>query len=184
VDSLGLGHSSAAVTNDAIYLTAMPDSTGGVLYALDLDGKMIWQDKYGVDWNTNFTGTRSTPTVTGDHLYFISGFGEIYCYDIRKKEKVWTLSFLEDFKVEPLKYGISESPLIDGQWFYCTPGGKENNVVCLNRITGEVIWTSKGMEEETSYPSSILIEHNGNKMLICVTKESIFALDHRNGGLL
>jgi len=41
-DSLGMGHSSASVTNEAIYITGMPDSTGGVLYCFDLKGNLIW----------------------------------------------------------------------------------------------------------------------------------------------
>ena len=97
-DSLGMGHSSAAVTKEAIYITGLADSTEGILYCLDLKGNLLWQDNYGTEWTQNFIGTRSTPTVVGNHLYFISSLGEINCYDIKERTKVWTKSYQEDFE--------------------------------------------------------------------------------------
>ena len=183
-DSLGMGHSSAAVTEKAIYITGMPDSTGGILYCFDLTGNLLWQDKYGKDWNINYTGSRSTPTVVGNHLYFIGSFGEIYCHDLRKHKKIWTKSYREDFKSQIMEYGIAESPLIEGNKFFCTPGGEEYNVVCLNRHSGDLIWSCKGNGEEATYSSSILADHNGRKILITVTLKSILGIDANKGELL
>jgi outer membrane protein assembly factor BamB len=183
-DSLGIGHSSAAVTNEAIYITGMPDSTDGILYCFDLDGNLLWQDIYGKEWNINYTGTRSTPTVVGNHLYLISSFGDILCYDLEKHKKVWSRSFQEDYNSQIMEYGIAESPLIEGKKLYCTPGGKEDNVICLNRLSGDVIWTCKGNGENATYCSSILVNHYGNKILITVSEKSILGIDAKKGELL
>ncbi len=183
-DSLGMGHSSAAVTEEAIYVTGMPDSTGGILYCFDLMGNLLWQDKYGKEWNINYTGTRSTPTVVGNHLYFISSYGEIYCYDFKTHKKVWTKTFQEDFNSDLVEYGYAESPLVEGKKLYCTPGGKDDNVVCLNRFTGDLIWSCKGNGEEATYCSSILVEHNGREILVTVTLKSILGIDASKGELL
>jgi outer membrane protein assembly factor BamB len=184
IDSLGMGHSSAAVTNEAIYVSGMPDSTGGILYCFDLEGNLLWQDNYGKEWNLNFIGTRSTPTIVGNHLYLISSYGEICCYDLRTHKKVWSKSFQEDFNSDIMEYGIAESPLIEGKKLYCTPGGKENNVLCLNRFSGNVIWTCKGNGESATYSSSIFVNHNGSKILVSVTEKSILGIDAMKGELL
>ncbi|NQU54541.1 MAG: PQQ-binding-like beta-propeller repeat protein [Bacteroidetes bacterium] len=183
-DSLGMGHSSAAVTNENIYITGMPDSTGGILYCLDLEGNLLWEDKFGKDWNINFTGTRATPTIVGNHLYFISSVGEINCYDLKKHAKVWTKSYQEDFNSSSMEYGIAESPLVVGDKFYCTPGGEEYNVVCLDRFSGDLIWSCKGNGEEATYSSSILAVHNGRKIVVTVTEKSILGIDANKGELL
>jgi outer membrane protein assembly factor BamB len=117
-------------------------------------------------------------------LYLISSYGEICCYDLRTHKKVWSKSFQEDFNSDIMEYGIAESPLIEGKKLYCTPGGKENNVLCLNRFSGDVIWTCKGNGESATYSSSILINHNGNKILVTVTEKSIMGIDAMKGELL
>lgn len=183
-DSIGMGHCSVAVTKDAVYITGMPDSTGGVLYCFDLQGNILWEDKYGEEWNTNYTGTRSTPTIVGKHLYFISSFGEIFCYDLKKRTRVWTKSYQKDFNASVMQYGIAESPLIIGDKLYCTPGGEVHNVICLNRNTGDLIWSCKGNAEEATYSSSVLAVFNGRKILLTLTAKSILGIDVIKGELL
>lgn len=183
-DGLQMGHSSPAVTKDAIYITGMPDSTTGMLYCLGLEGNLLWKDKYGEEFRISYTGSRSTPVVTSKELYLISGAGEIICYDLRKRKKKWTKHMVSQYCDSIPKYGHAQSVLINGNRLYCTPGGKEFNVVCLHRKTGNLIWASKANRERATYSSPILIHHNGNEILVIVSNDSILGIDTNDGVLL
>ena len=76
------------------------------------------------------------------------GEGAVYCLDTDSGEKIWSVNFIEDLGVDSvLQFGCSESVLIDGDNLICVPGGIENNVVALNRFTGDLVWNSEGVGE-------------------------------------
>jgi outer membrane protein assembly factor BamB len=97
---------------------------------------------------------------------------------------VWFVDFFRDLKADSIQFGFSESPLIHGDKIICTPGGKENNVVALNRFTGEKIWACKGIGEQATYSSPILFNHNGNEIIVSMTASSILGIDAGTGELL
>jgi outer membrane protein assembly factor BamB len=54
-----------------------------------------------------------------------------------------------DFQAEIPTYGFSESVLVDGNNLYVRPGGKTGFQVCLDKTTGETIWTNNEIRELT-----------------------------------
>jgi outer membrane protein assembly factor BamB len=183
-EGLGFGHSSVAVANNKVYATGLKDtiSSMGTLFTFDLDGKLLWEKDFGKDFTLNFHGTRSTPVVVDNHIYIESGMGAVYCLNAENGEPVWSVDFIRDMGVDSvLQFGYAESVLIDGDKLICTPGGKNNNVVALNRYTGEILWSSKGFEEPATYNSPILIYHNGLKMVIAMSASSIMGIDANTG---
>ena len=183
-EGLGYGHSSAAVTSDRVFVTGVKDTivSEGTLFTFDLDGKLLWQKDYGKDFCLNFHGTRSAPVVVGNLIYIESGMGAVYCLNAENGEQVWSVDFIKDLGVDSvIQFGFSESVLIDGESLICVPGGKENNVVALNRFTGKKLWTSKGFEEPATYNSPILVEHNKQKLVIAMSAGSIMGIDAGTG---
>jgi outer membrane protein assembly factor BamB len=183
-EGLGHGHSSAAVTGDRVFVTGVKDTivSEGTLFTFDLNGKLLWQKDYGKDFCLNFHGTRSTPVVVDDLIYIESGMGALYCLKAENGEEVWSVDFIKDFGVDSvIQFGYSESVLIDGENLICVPGGRENNVVALNRFTGRKIWASKGFEEPATYNSPILVERNGQKLVIAMSAGSIMGIDAGTG---
>jgi outer membrane protein assembly factor BamB len=179
-EGLGYGHSSAAVTSNRVFVTGVKDTivSLGTLFTFDLDGKLLWQKDYGKDFCLNFHGTRSAPVVVDDLIYIESGMGAVYCLKTENGEQVWSVDFIKDFAVDSvIQFGYSESVLIDGESLICVPGGKENNVVALNRFTGKKLWSSKGFKEPATYNSPILVEHNGQKLVIAMSAGSIMGID-------
>jgi outer membrane protein assembly factor BamB len=179
-EGLGAGHGSVGFSQDKIFVLGMPDTTG-VLYAFDFNGNLLWSKEYGTEWYKNYTGSRSTPTVVGNLVYFVSGQGVAFCYDERTGDQVWSVDLLKTFDAENIQWGITESVLIDGNHVIVTPGGKVHNVAALDRFTGKTVWTSPAMSEQSAYCSPILINHNGTRLFITKTAESVFALNPDNG---
>ncbi len=179
-EGLGTGHSSVGIADDRIFINGMKDSIG-TLYAFNLNGNILWQRNYNSEWHKNYTGARSTPVVAGDLVYLESGMGVVYCFDVSSGEILWQVDLLKKFDAENIQWGMSESLLIDGDRVICTPGGKEQNVVSLNRFTGETIWTSKGYGEQAAYCSPILVEHNNARLIVTMTSTSVIGIDATTG---
>ncbi len=179
-EGLGAGHSSVAFSRDKLFVLGMPDSTG-ILYSFDLSGKLLWKKMYGPEWNISYGGPRSTPTIVGNLVYFESGRGVVYCYNADTGDLKWSVDLLKKFDANNVEWGKAESVLIFGDKLICTPGGPKNNIVALNRLTGETIWTSPGNGEPAAYNSPILVRHNNTSLLVTLTSESIVGLDAENG---
>lgn len=179
-EGLGAGHSSPGIGSDRVFVTGMPD-TIGVLYSFDMEGNLLWQKEYGEEWHVNYTGSRSTPLLVNDLLYFISGMGEVFCFNANDGEKVWSVDMLSRFNGKNIQWGISESVLIDGDRLICTPGGEKHNLVALNRFNGETVWSSTGFGEKSAYCSPLLIEHNDTRIVVTHTAGSVIGIDAVTG---
>jgi outer membrane protein assembly factor BamB len=144
-------------------------------------GNLLWQKNYGTEWHVNYTGPRSTPVIAGDHVYLESGMGVVYCLDALSGDIIWEADLLSRFNAGNIQWGMTESLLVDGENIICTPGGEEHNVVALNRFTGETVWTSRGYGEPAAYCSPILVEHNGTRLVVTMTANSIIGIDAATG---
>jgi hypothetical protein len=153
----------------------------GILFAFDRNGRKLWQIDYGKEWTGDYPGARSTPTVVGDLLYLESGQGKVICLDSNTGEIQWSVDLLQQFEAENIRWGMTESLLVDGDRVIATPGGPRHNLVALNRLNGRVVWTSRGNGEPAAYCSPILVAHNNTRLIISMTAESIIAVDADTG---
>jgi len=183
-EDLGFGHNSVAVANGRVYATGIRDTLEsiGALSVFDLQGELLWQKDYGKDFTGNFIGSRSTPVIAGELIYIESGSGVVYCLEAESGEELWSVDFIKDLGVDSLiQFGYSESVLIDGEQLICVPGGMENNVVALDRFSGELIWSSEGNKEQATYNSPILVTIGSQRILIAMTASSIMGIDADKG---
>ena len=179
-EGLGAGHGSVSIAGDRLFVLGMPD-TIGVIYSFDMQGNLLWQKEYGLEWYANYTGPRSTPTIIGGLLYFVSGQGVAICMETETGEVLWRMDMFEKFGAQKTTWGIAESPLLNGGRVILTPGGAEHNMVALDRFTGETIWTSKGNGEPSAYCSPILVQHNDTRLIVTMTAESVIGIDADDG---
>ena len=81
-------------------------------------------------------------------------------------------------------FGYSEALVVDGDKVFCTPGGPKNNVVALDRITGELIWSNPGAGERPGYNQPQLIELEDRNVFVTFTAYEMLGLDTETGELL
>jgi outer membrane protein assembly factor BamB len=182
-EDLGKGFSSAIVTNNKIYVTGIEDDDGYV-FELSMRGELIRKIPYGKEMVKSFPGSRSTPTIAGNHLYLATGVGKLNCIDLETGSTVWTKDLFNEFDGKNNVWGLTENLVVEGDVVFCSPGGKKNNVIALNRFTGELIWSSAGEGELSAYGSPLLINHNGRKILVSMLQKYILGLDPETGNLL
>jgi outer membrane protein assembly factor BamB len=179
---MGDGYSSPTITDDAVYVTGRKDSSD-VLTALTLDGKKKWETVYGKAWMTNHTGSRCTPTFYNGSIFLISGSGDIVCIGSDGKIK-WSKNHYSLYEGRPIKFGISESPIVVDNMVIASPGGKKASMVAFSIKDGKVIWEAESLSQEPQYVNPKLIEYAGKKMIVTVMGTYIFAVNTRDGKIL
>jgi len=172
-----------AVAGGFVYITGMIEGEG-FLFAYDLEGNLKWKKPYGPEWTGSYKGTRTTPTVDRRRVYVFSGTGTMVCFDAKTGENIWQIDTLKKFDGKNIRWGMSGSPLIDGRKVYCTPGGRKGTIVALDRMTGETIWATTGLDELSAYSSPILIERGGNRLLVNIIQKSVICVNADNGELI
>lgn len=188
VEELGNGYGSPAVTDKQVFINGEGDSTS-TLFAFNLQGKLLWKATYGKEFTgsgfaSRFPGARSTPTVAGDLVYVFSGTGTLACFESLTGRNKWTRNLAGEYQGACNAYGYAESPLVDGEVIYCSPGGPDAFVVAMNRFTGETLWASKSFGDTVSFTSPMLIQLPARKLLVSMSNHYIYALDAKSGDLL
>jgi len=183
VTDLGEGYSSPAVTSRGIYLTGMIDGTG-ILFAIDLNGKELWRTSYGPEWQDGHDGARTTPTIVGDKIYIMSGNGKVVCLNTADGGIVWEVDLIQSFNARNLKWGMTESLLVDGDRLFCTPGGSKAMMVILDRFSGKTIKIIQGNGEKSGYASPTIITHNEKRIILTMTGRSLVGLNAESGDYL
>ncbi len=181
-DELGEGYSSVSVANGVVYATGMIGGQGH-LFAFDAQGQLKYKTAYGPEWTKsgNYPGTRTTPTVDGDRLYLMSGQGRIACHKATTGEHIWHIDTFDKFKGKNITWGIAESPLIEGEMVICTPGGPDATIVALNKMTGETIWTTKGLSQLSAYCSPVLVQRGSTRLILTLVEKAAVGVDADNG---
>jgi outer membrane protein assembly factor BamB len=181
-ENMGDGYSSPTVSDDAVYVTGRKESSD-VLTALTPDGKKKWETVYGKAWITNHTGSRCTPTYYNGNIFLISGSGDIVCVGSDGKIK-WSKNHYSLYESTPIKFGISESPVVVDNMVIASPGGKKASLVAFNINDGKVVWEAEPLNQEPQYVNPKLIEHAGKKMIITVMGTDIAAINVKDGKTL
>jgi outer membrane protein assembly factor BamB len=188
IEDIGDGYGSPAITDDKVFVNGWVDSISHV-FAFDLKGQLLWktpngQEFIGSGYSNKFAGSRSAPTIVKDLVYACSGIGRISCLNAGTGKEVWAVDVVNKYNGIMPYFGYSESILVDGDKLYFFPGGVENNIIALNRFSGEMIWTSKALSDSVSYCSPMIIKVADRKVLVNHTNYYIMGLDANNGELL
>jgi outer membrane protein assembly factor BamB len=180
---VGHGFATVAVSGGRIYTSG--DREGKtVISALDLDGRVIWQQDNGPAWEGSVPGSRGTPTIDGDRLYHENAHGDVACLDAKTGAKRWSVNILAAFGGQNINWGLSESVLIDGDRVICCPGGPETAVAALDKHTGRTVWRSGSAGDLAGYASPTLGEHRGLRMIFTLTSRAAIGVNADTGELL
>ena len=182
-EELGQGHSSAIVEGGFLFTSGMINGKG-YLFKLNLDGTLVYKIEYGPEFTESWYGTRGTPVIAGDKIYLLSGHGKLVCFNNADGKILWSKNLFKSFDGRNIQWGVNETPVVDGDKIYVTPGGRNNNVVALNRHSGELVWSSKTKGELSAYCTPLLFEHNGRKILATHTSSHLVGIDAGNGKML
>ncbi len=183
VENIGNGFVSPIFADQNFYITGEIDSSA-ILFCINLKGEKLWQTNLGKDWMKSYPGARSAPTVVDDLIYVGTGLGNFFCINKEKGKIIWSKNLLTDFQGVLPMHGHSEAALTEGDKVFWTAGGKENNVIAMNRFTGKLIWSNKGFGEPSAYNSPKLITLPTRKIMVTFSMYHLMAFDTETGEML
>lgn len=180
VSGIGKGYSHVAVAEGLVFVTGLA-GTQGVLHAFTPDGALQWRSEYGPEHSASYPGARTIPTVRDGLVYLASGMGNVVCLNAADGSPVWQKNVFELYEAPPLRWGYSESLLIDGENVIVTPCGAKSTMIALDRRTGQEIWASPPIGQTSSFCSPILFEHGGRRLIVTLTKTHVVAFSATDG---
>ncbi len=180
---LGEGYASFAVVGGRLYTQGQKDGRQFVIALDAATGKLIWQTANGDTYaDGRGGGPRGAPTLDNGRLYALGSSGNLICLDTASGKQVWEVNLLRKYGARNIRWGLSESPLIDGEKIIVSPGGRGAAVVALNKSDGSLIWKSES--DEAGYSSAVVAEAGGVRMYVLLTGDAAIGLRADSGELL
>ena len=184
---MGSGYTSVSVVGDRVYCMGDKEDANYLMALSGADGKVLWKAKVGKagapGWG-GFAGPRCTPTVDGDLVFAVGQYGEVLCADAAGGKEIWRKDYGKDFGGALPEWGYCGMPLVDGDKVVLVPGGKEGDLVAVNKKTGELVWRSKELTDSIHYSSPILVEIGGVPQIVQLTDASVAGIRAADGELL
>ncbi len=182
-EEFGNGYGSPVFVDDIFYMTGEIDSVA-YLYKSDFKGNILWKAPFGNEWIINFPGSRSAPTVVGDMIYLLTGQGDLSCIDAQNGDLIWQENILKKYDGENTRFGLAQAIYVDGDKLFCMPGGKKNNLIALNRFSGNLIWSCKAFGERPAYNSPQMITVAERRILVTFSAYHLIGVDTESGEML
>lgn len=191
----GDGFSSMSFSAGLMYTMGNRED-GEYVIAYDVTtGEEAWSQRTGPGYPDAFgNGPRSTPTIDWDRLYVLGATGDLWCLSAKDGKVRWHIDLIGRFGGESmaeknkgkmnLTWGISESPIIEGKMVICNTGSKGGSYVAFNKLNGDVIWRSKGLDDVPGYASAVVAEVGGVRQLINYTSSRVVSIRVSDGQLL
>jgi outer membrane protein assembly factor BamB len=180
---LGQGFSSLAIAGGRVYTQGQRGERQHVVAFDAGSGKKLWETPTGAAFfESAGNGPRGTPTIDGDRLYAVAADGTLVCLNTATGKLVWSQNLVQSYGGAALKWGFSESPLIDGDRVVVMPGGPGASVVSLNKFNGALQW--KTGSEKASYASVIVADIGGVRQLVALTGDALLGIKEDSGEIL
>ena len=157
-------------------LLALDEETGDVLWT------HTWETTYRNLMLSYATGPRGSPTVDGNRVYVAGAAGRMLCLDTATGEVIWEIDSVAEYDTSVPVFGVSSSPLVDGDHVIFVVGGEPDALVAaFDKRTGEEVWRSIDVVSEMGYAQPLIIEAGGVRQLIVYHPTALSSLDPDSG---
>jgi outer membrane protein assembly factor BamB len=187
---IGEGYSGPAVADGKVYITDLVDrkAKSATERALCLDaatGKVLWTDAVPVEYGIAYpAGPRATPVVDGDRVYIAGAVGDLACLEAATGKVIWKKSLTADYGANLPTWGLSASPLVDGNQLITLVGGKGGALlVSFDKRTGKELWKAIDCPE-VGYVPPVIFTFGGVRQLIQWHPRAVTSLDPATGAVL
>jgi outer membrane protein assembly factor BamB len=181
---LGNGFSGVSIAGGRAF-TLFSAGRDEVAIALDAStGKELWRRKVDAAFtDSQGSGPRSTPTVHGGRVHALSAQGKLVALDAGTGEVVWQRDLRADFEARLPEWGVSTSPLVEGEHLVVDVGGADGaSIVAFDEATGKEAWRSG--DDRPGYSSPIAFTAAGVRQIVAFTGTRIASLAPSDGKLL
>ncbi len=180
---LGEGYSTMTISQGRIFTQGQRGDTQYIMSFDAANGKKLWEVPNGGPYRERRgDGPRGVPTIEGDRLWAYSADGTLSCLEARSGKRIWSYNAVNKFGGAVPHWGISESPLIDGNNLIVVTGGGGAAIVAVNKMTGEPVW--KSQSDQAAYSSAIIAVTGKIRQILTLTASGAMGVRADNGELL
>lgn len=188
----GSGYASPAITGDRlVFLHRLADDE--VVECLHAEtGARHWRYRYGTAYEDRYgynNGPRSSPVIDADNqrVFTMGAEGKLHCLALGSGGVEWTRDLRAEFGARQDFFGISSTPLLDGDLLIVNIGAPDGAcVVGLDAATGREVW--RAGEWGPSYASPVPgVVHGSRRVFVFAGGESsppaggLLSIDPSNG---
>ncbi len=148
-------------------------------------GAKIWRFGYPCDYQDNYSkgnGPRSTPVISGDHVYSLGADGWLQCVRFQDGKDIWGFSIHKKYSIPENFFGVGTSPVVIDGKVLVNVGGKEAGIVAFDAETGKEIW--KSTSDGASYSSPGIANRNEKKLAVFYTRYGVALVNPSNGNIV
>jgi outer membrane protein assembly factor BamB len=176
----GEGYSSVAVAEGRAMTLVQKDGKEYVIALDAVKGTKLWEKQIGSLYKNSYgNGPRSTPTIDGKFAYVQSVSGPLVCLKVENGDIVWQHDLLKDFGGKNLTWGLSASPLVDGDLVIGVPGAPGAGVVAYEKKTGNLKWKSGSDPAAYATPAAVTVD--GKKLVVVFNAFGLVGMEADNG---
>lgn len=171
--SVGRGYGGPAIKDGKVYLLDRDDAVGDNLRCFDLSsGRELWNFAYDAPGSVMFPGSRSVPTVDGQHVYSCGPYGDLYCVDVNSGKPVWHKNIWKNFGGERIPmWALTQCPLVYGDLVIVASQTPQAGVVAYEKRTGNLRWKTPPLGL-ISYASPTIVRVEGKDHVVMVTSST------------
>jgi outer membrane protein assembly factor BamB len=184
---IGGGYSGPTVADGRVYVTDRvtdPAQAERVHCFDEASGRPLWTHTYdcvysGISYEA---GPRAAVAIDEGRAYSLGTMGHLFCLDAASGSVLWQhdLNAEHHIQLDELIWGVSASPLVDGDLLIVQVGGQGDTcLMAFDKRTGEERW--RALDDRPSYSAPIIVERNGQRVLVCWTGDSVAGLDPATG---
>jgi outer membrane protein assembly factor BamB len=180
---LGEGFSHLTVSKGRLFTLFGGESNDFAAAYDSATGRQVWRAPLGRKFiNDQGNGPRSTPTVDGDMVYALTATGRLMALNATDGKKVWEHDLVRELGAAPPTWGISTSPLVEGNLLLVDVGGSRGrSLVAFDKKTGDTVWASQS--EVAGYSAPIAVTVGGVRQVIFFTGRAIVSVSPKDGRL-
>ncbi len=175
------GHSSPAVQDGRIFLTAVRDQKLVTIGVDQATGKILWEQPAPHEKLENVhrigSHAQSSPATDGERVVTFFGSSGLYCYD-RDGHELWKVP-MGPFKND---FGAGSSPLIaDDFVILCQDHDIGSFIAAFDKRTGKEVWRTDRSEFPRNYCTPIIWTVEGRKQIVVAATLRVIGYDLATG---
>jgi outer membrane protein assembly factor BamB len=180
---LGSGFSGVSVVGERLY-TLLGNGDGEFAVCLDAgSGSEVWRVRLDDLWkDRQGDGPRATPTVHDGIVYALSANAKLFALGAADGRTIWSHDLRAAFGARVPRWGMSTSPLVEGDLLLVEAGGPAALLVALDRKSGEVRW--EALDGKPGYSSPLALELAGRRQVLLFSGRALHGVDPAGGRAL
>jgi len=175
---VGVGFSSIVVADGRVFTVGFADDADTVV-CLDADsGKEIWKHTYPSELGDKFFegGTTGTPTVDGDRVYFLSRWGDLFCFGSADGKVIWNTNIQKEHGLRLPAWGFGGAPLVHDNLLILSAG---ESGLALEKASGKLVW--KSANKDAGYTTPLPAKLGDQIVVLLASGQAYLAIDPKTG---